>query len=222
MAVNSKARAALFAPYPHWPLIVAGGIGPTLMAATVSRELLAPAVIVAIMLQIVVFGRILSQVLPGRVSSFWGILREYGLSYVIAGFIAGAVGVILLQVVVRIMPPRFPNVISGGAVHAAVAMVTIYVWPIVFLRRTSVAAILAGVSYLMDNIASSLWIAGIIVLGEVIQTVGQLVYLEYRTGWGFVIMLIAGVTFVYLMAVTYAAALHALLSVRFLDSNGEA
>jgi len=141
-----KLKAAFFAPYPYWPLILAVGAGPTVLAASISRELLTPALIVCLFLQIVIFGRILSQVLPDKVSTFWGVLREYGLNYLIAGVLVGVVAFAMLMVISSVLSPHLPYRLISGVVKGVLAAITIYVWPLVFLKRSSVAAILDCVS----------------------------------------------------------------------------
>ena len=76
-----KLKAAFIAPYPYWPLIVAVGVGPTILVAGVSRDFVALAAVATVFLKIFIFGQILSLVLPDRASTFGGILREYSACY---------------------------------------------------------------------------------------------------------------------------------------------
>lgn len=221
MAVDSRMKAALWAPWGQWVLIVAAGAGPALIGAGTTPGLMTPAVIVALAFQIVVYGRILAQVQPGRATTFREILKEYSFSFVATGILIGLVALVLRVAAARLLVPHFPYILVIGVVDAAVGVLTIYVWPLVFLRHSTVAAILAGVSHLVHNIAPSLWIAGIVIVGQVIRTTGQLLYAEHRTGWGFAILLIAGAAFLYLAAATYAAALHTLLGVKVIDPQDE-
>ena len=70
-----KLKAAVFAPYPYWRLIVAVGVGPTILVASVSRDFMILAGVATVLLKIFIFGRILSRVLPDRVSTFRGRKR---------------------------------------------------------------------------------------------------------------------------------------------------
>ena len=217
-----KLKAAVFAPYPYWLLIVAVGVGPTILVAIVSRDFMILAGVATVLLKIFIFGRILSLVLPDRVSTFRGILREYGVCYFVAGILVGVVSFALLTAISSVTSPQLAYRLFGVVVRGLVAAVTIYVWPLVFLKRSSVAAILAGVSVLMRNLLSSLWIVGIVLIGQAFLAGGQLVYLDQRSGWSFAVMLLAGVVYIYLAAVSFAAALYNLLGVRVVESTAEA
>ena len=217
-----KLKAAVFAPYPYWLLIVAVGVGPTILVAIVSRDFMILAGVATVLLKIFIFGRILSLVLPDRVSTFRGILREYGVCYFVAGILVGVVSLALLTAISSVTSPQLAYRLFGVVVRGLVAAVTIYVWPLVFLKRSSVAAILAGVLVLMRNLLSSLWIVGIVMIGQAVLAVGQLVYFDQRSGWSFAVMLIAGVVYIYLAAVSFAEALYNLLGVRAVESTAEA
>jgi hypothetical protein len=217
-----KLKAALIAPYPYWPLIVVVGVGPTILVAGVSRDFVALAAVATVLLKIFIFGKILSLVLPDRVSTFGGILREYGACYFVAGILVGVFAFALLAVISSVTSPQLAYRWFGWAVRGLVAAFTIYVWPLVFLNRSSFASILAGVTVLMRNLLSSLWIVGIVLIGQAVLTVGQLVYLDQRSGWSFGVMLLAGLVYIYLAAVSFAAALYNLLGVRVVESTAEA
>lgn len=220
--MDLRTRAALWAPWPHWPLIVACGIGPAAVVAVVSRGLMVPVGIVAVMLQIVIFGRIQAQALPEKASGFGAILKEYSLSYLTTIFLVAVVGLVLTIAISRLIYSPLPKILVNGPVKGVLAIFTIYVWPLVFLRRSSVAAILAGVLFLVRNFASSMWILGVVATGQVINLGGQVLYIEYKSGWSFGLLLVTSVTFVYLGAVSFAAALHTLLGAEIVESPVEA
>jgi hypothetical protein len=220
--LSLRIKAALYAPLPHWPIFVGCGVGPTILVAAVSRELMAPAAMLAFLLQVVVCGRILSQVLPERASGIWAILREHGPRFLFTGFLVAVVGLALFLVISRFIALQRPNVLVNGIIKCALSILTIYVWPLVFIQRSSVASILAGVGYLWHNIALSMWIIGIVVIGQVVLVGGELLYLEYSAGWSIGLMLLATVAYLYLAAVSFAAALHTLLGVRAVEASNVA
>ena len=217
-----KLRAAVLAPYPYWLLILAIGMGPMILAVTISRDLMILVGICTMLLKIFIFGRILSQILPDRVSSFWAILKEYGGHYWVAAILVGLITLAFRMVISGDVSVRSPYGLANGVARAIVAAATIYVWPLVFLKRSSVEGILAGVSVLIGNFRSSLWIIGIALVGEAVLMAGQLLYWEHRSGLGFAILLIARVVYIYLAAVTFAAALYRLLGVRIVEPTAEA
>lgn len=215
-------RAAILAPFPYWLWIVAVGVGPMILVAAISRDLMILAGICTMLLKIYIFGRILSQVLSDGVSSFWAILREYGGHYWIAAILVGLIALALRMVLAGDVSLRNPYGLASGVARGAVTALTIYVWPLVFLKRSSVEGILAGVSVLIGNFVSSLWIIGIALFGEAVLTVGQLFYVDHRSGWGFAVLLIARMVYIYLAAVAFAAALHRLLGVRIVEPTADA
>lgn len=82
--------------------------------------------------------------------------------------------------------------------------------PIVFLKKSSLAAVLAGIVYLFKNLAASTWIAGVVVITYVLTTVGTLVFRLETTPWSFVLALAAVMTGLFLSFVTYVGALRVL------------
>jgi len=201
---------------------VAIGAGPTFLAGLVSGDLLLPAAFVTTLLQVFLLGLIVSQVLPDRVSTFLGILREYGACYLIAIIVVGAVTIAVNMLFSAVAPSRLPYWLILGISKGMVVAVTIYVWPLVLLRRTSVSAIMAGVSVFAGNFASSLWIVGIVLFGQAVLLAAQLAYHADRSGFSFAVLLIAGVVCTYSTASSFAAALHGLLGVRVSEETAEA
>jgi len=209
--MNPVIGASLTAPYRHWPLIVAAAVGPVLLGTTVSRELLAPAILVSVLLQVVVYGRILAQVRQGGTSAAWAIVREHGIDYLVASVLVGAVALVLSLGLSRLLPAQISDKVVVWIVQTVVAAVAIYVWPIVFLRRASIAAIPAGLTILARNLSGSWWIVGLVVTANVIRFAGRWVLVESGDGWSFAVLLFSGVAFIYLGAASFAGALHALV-----------
>ncbi|RKZ11618.1 hypothetical protein DRQ50_13295 [bacterium] len=200
--------------YSCWPLIIAAGIGLAIVTSGMSDVLLLPMGIATVSLHIIVYGRIISQAVPGRPATNWEILKEYSRHYLLTAVITGVVFLVPRLLVARLASSTGIYYPASIGVHAALSMLTIYVWPLVFLRRSSVGAILAGVSYLWSNLAASVWILVVVSVTQVLHGVGLLVFRTYLSGWSYAVLFSIGVVTAFLLFMSFAAALHTLLSNR--------
>jgi hypothetical protein len=144
-------------------------------------------------------------------SSSWTILKENGLNYVIAIVIIGAPQIALRGLVGGQLDSLFMYGVFRTFLGSVFGVLTIYVLPIVFLRKSSLAAILAGVTYLSRNLAASSWIAGIVVITEVLSSAGTVVFRVEATPLSFVFAVVTAVVGTFLSFVAFAAALRILL-----------
>ena len=220
--MDLKMKAALWAPVPHWRILLLAGVGPTFLAGAVSKELMLPAIFVAWALQIFVYGRIVSQVLPERVSGFWEILREHGANYLVVGIIVGVIAVSFQFFLLRVVPSGVHPVLVRGLVRGAFSILLVFVWPLVFLKYSSIGSLFSGVLFLVRNIGSSWWIIGIVVIAQLIQASGVVLFLEHGAGWTFGTLLISAFLSVYLGTVSFTGALYSLINVRVEHSPVEA
>jgi hypothetical protein len=209
-----RIQAAFLAPTPYWLLLAAIGAGPVLLAAATSRAALVPAAIVAIFLQIFVFGRILADLLPDRVATFWGILKTNGARYLMAAVIIGVLSFALSMAFSSVLPGAQPGLPGAVLAKGLVACLTVYAWPLVFLGRSGLAAVLTGIAFLLRDLAASWWIMGIALVGQMSLVWGQVSYVGDRSGPTFAVLVLAGVLHSYLLAVSFAGALHRLLGAR--------
>jgi hypothetical protein len=73
----------------YWPVILVVSIGLAIATSGVASPVKALVAIVFILILIIVYGRIVARMVPGRTTDSWGILKENGINYLIAGLIAG-------------------------------------------------------------------------------------------------------------------------------------
>jgi hypothetical protein len=209
--MQTKLEMALAAPSPFWRLVAATGLASLIVSAGMAGELLIPAAVLAVVLKIVVYGRLLAQVRPERPTAVWDILKEYALPYLVTVVLLGVVAVLARIIVARLATGPAPALWSSVVIGACLAAVTVFVAPLVFLQRASLGAILSGVTFLFRNAHESLWIVGLAVAGQALDVAWALTFPESPTGWHYALGVVLCVARAYLLFATYAAALHMVL-----------
>ena len=197
--------------WPFWPLVFCVGLGGVIGSNRIWQEFQFLAVFITLSITILIYGRIIAKMAPGISSSSWAILKENGLNYVIAVAIIGAPQVVLRILVAGQLDTLFVYVVFGTLVSSLFGVLTIYALPIVFLKKSSLAAIIAGVAFLSKNLAASSWIAGVVVVTHVLTAAGALVFRVEATPWSFAIILVAAVVGAFLSFVAFSAASRILL-----------
>jgi hypothetical protein len=204
-------RDSIDAVSPFWPLVFCVGLGGVIGSNRIWQEFLVLDLIITLSITILIYGRIISSMAQGSHSNSWTILKENWLNYVIAVAIIGAPQVALRVLVAGQPVTLFVYVVFGTLISSVFGVLTIYALPIVFLKKSSLAAILAGVIYLSRNLATSIWIAGIVVITHVLAAAGALVFRVEATPWSFVLVLVSAVVGAFLSFVAFAAASRILL-----------
>ncbi len=205
-------KESIDAVSPFWPLVFCVGLGGVIGSNRIWQEFQVPVLIITLSVTILIYGRIISSMAPGSRSSSWTILKENGLNYVLAVAIIGAPQSALRVLVASQPVNQFEYVVFGTLISSVFGVLTIYALPIVFLKKSSLAAILAGVIYLSRNLAASIWIAGIVVITHVLAASGALVFRVETTPWSFALVLVTAVVGAFLFFVAFAAASRVLLN----------
>ena len=209
--MNESLLSAITTVAPSWPLILIVSLGKVIASGRLWEEFLILDLVVTLSLIILIYGRIVSRLVPGIASGSWTILKENWLNYVIAIAIIGAPQVALRIWIVGQLGTPLWYVLSAIMISALFGVLTIYALPIVFLRKSSLAAILAGVAYLFRNLAASYGMAAIVVLTHVLAAVGAVIFRMETAPWSFVLVLVLAVVTTFLTFVVFAAALGVLL-----------
>lgn len=209
--MNRGLRDSADAVWAFWPLVLCVGLGRVLGSTLIWEEFLVLEIFILLSITILIYGRIVSNIVPGTSSSSWEILKENGLNYVVAIAIIGAP-----QIALRILAGGNLNTLLlkvgfGTLIGSVFGVLTIYVLPIVFIKKSSLTAVLAGVVFLWKNLAASSWIAGVVVFTYVMAAAGAVVFRADRTPGSFVIILVTSVVGSYLNFVVFAAATRILL-----------
>lgn len=204
-------RDSFEAVSPYWPLVICVGLGGVIGSNRIWQEFLVLDLIITLSITILIYGRIASNMVLGDTSSAWMILKENWLNYVIAVAIIGAPQVALRVLVAGRLDSLFMYVVFATMISSVFGVLTIYALPIVFLKKSSLAAILAGVVFLSRNLAVTAWIAGVVIITHVLAAAGAVVFRVEATPWSFVFALAAAVVGAFLSFVAFAAALRVLL-----------
>jgi hypothetical protein len=193
--MNGIFRNATAAVVPSWPLILMVSLGRVIVSNRLWEEFLLLDLVVILSLTILVYGRIVSRMVPGFGSSSWTGVPQ-----------------IALQIwVSRQLGTQHMHVLFAILVSALFGVLTIYALPIVFLRKSSLTAVLAGVVFLFRNLVASFWVAAILVFTHVLAAAGAVIFRMETAPWSFVLVLILAVVASLLTFVVFAAALGALL-----------
>jgi hypothetical protein len=211
VAMRDELGYALGDVIRFWPVIVALSIGQTIVSNDLWVEFAVPGAIIIVSVMIIVYGRIIAHLLPERTSSNLAILRENWLNYLIAMVIIAVPGVASRLVAANLTSSSVVYVVLAIGASAAVGILTIYVLPIVFLKRVSVAAIPTGVVFLKRNLSSSAWIAGFIAAAHVLDAIGMILFRVDPAPWSWTLVISAGVLADFLFFVCFAAASRMLL-----------
>jgi len=195
----------------YWPLIIFISALRMVALSGLEMGLTLLAFVLGVVLTILVYGRLVAHLDPDRSPAVLTILQENGIHYLVAmviiGIPGGAAGLLLRG----LDAPLILYVVLSGLVNAAVAVLTLYVLPVVFLHRAGVAAVLAGVSAFLSHAAASAGIAVVVVAAHVVTRVGALLVLSHPSSWTGAAALGAAAVALYLLFVAFTAASRVLL-----------
>ncbi len=197
-----------------WLPILAVGLGDGLVTSGVRKNLAVhgarPALVIisilAMAITIIVFGRIIAHLVPGMPTDNWTIFRDNWLNYVMTAIIIGLPLFVFRLLIASRLSSLTAYIILVAGFSTVVGIVTIYVWPIVFLKKTHAASILAGISFLSINLAASAWIAGIVVLFHALNGVGMLAVSALSAPGAVVVAVSFGVVTSFLVFLSFTAA----------------
>lgn len=112
--------------------------------------------IVSLLLRIVIYTRILADTQGTASPTYKRAIRENTLNYVVASIVI-AIPILLYTQLESIIPLPAGTVFAlKSFLKAVLAAVTVYVTPIVFLRKEGLFAVLLGIGYFFGNIRKSI------------------------------------------------------------------
>jgi hypothetical protein len=198
----------------HWPWILAAVAVSVTVSAGVWKEFLFVGVPLTIAIMIILYGRIAGGLVPDGTAGTWKILQDNWLNYLVAVVIIGLPERIMLLLVASRFHSLVGYVVLATAFGAGFGILTIYALPIVFIRKSRLAAILAGIVFLFRNPAASSWIAAVVVVTQILAVAGVTVFRVATAPWSFALVLLTGVVVTFLSLVTFAGASRVLLGDR--------
>ncbi len=90
-------------------------------------------------------------------------------------------------------------------------MLTIYVWPLVFLNRASLSPVVTGLVFLSRNLVASAWIVGVTFAAQLLQVGGLLAVRAQYSPWNIALAIGCAVLATFFMFVSFTAAARVLL-----------
>ncbi len=117
------------------------------------KTIVAPLLLVVVVP--VIYGRLAEIAMVTEHTSYTGIFRKHWLNCFVVSIVCG-VPVLILRLVIEKLGGAEARMISAVGLPAVVAVLTLYVFPLVFIERRSVAVIPWGVRYLLANFRYSL------------------------------------------------------------------
>ncbi len=208
--MNSAFRKSvdIVEPYWHWItfLGVAGVFGSNRFWPEFSILMLLAIFVTTIYL----YGRVFCDLDKNRTEKAMQVLHENWVNYLVVTVILGAPQVAFRVAAAWRFDSWFLYVLFSTILGSVLGALTIYVLPIVFLKKRSLGAVFSGVVYLSRNLAVSRWIIGIVVVANVLGTVGAVLFRIETTPWSFVLALFAGVFGFFSAYVAFAGALQVL------------
>jgi hypothetical protein len=159
-------------------------------------------------------GRIFCDLDIDRSENALQVLQKNWANYIVVSLILGVPQIAFRVIAHWLFDSWFLYVLFSTILGSAIGALTIYVVPIVFLKKRSLGAVLSGVVFLSRNLAVSRWIIGIVVFANVLGTVGTVLFRIETTPWSFVVALLSGVICLFSNYVAFAGALQVLIEGR--------
>ncbi len=167
--------------------------------------------LVVLVTSIYLYGRVFCDLDKKRTESALQVLSENWRNYLVVTVILGVPQLAFRVAIAGQLDSWFLYVLFSTLLGSALGALSIYVLPIVYLKNRSLGAVLSGVVYLSKNLGVSRWIIGIVVVTNVLATVGTVLFRLKAAPWSFVLALFAGVFGLFCAYVAFAGALQVLI-----------
>ena len=184
------------------------------------------ALILSFFIVIVVNGKITQAIERKEEQGALRIVRENWMNYLIALLAVGA-PVFLFNYLIKFIPlSAEQHILLKEAVKASMWVVTIYVMPIVFIKRLGIMSVVSGIAYFFSHIRQSMQIAIFITAMFIINAGGYLWVIEQvQNGVDVVnaipVMVVLNSASTYLSFIAFAAATHVLVRAKSNSQIGE-
>lgn len=208
---------ALNSVVESWPLVFAVGAGQAAIIYCLFRphlvpeEILLVVALVSFVLVIITYGRISSSLVSGKATNSLKILREHGSNYLIVVILTGLPVLLFRAFVANRLSSSGVSLGLVTALYVLLAVLTVYIRPIVFLKKTNVSAIPAGVLVLFRNLSGSKWIVLIAALSTVPHSAEKLLFRTGAQSWNITFFVCFGVLSAFCTFLSFAAATQYLL-----------
>ncbi len=181
--MNRSIQDALIFVSSFWQAIIAVSIAQVILISGLPGPVRALFGIASILIFAIVYGRMVARMVPGRTVDSWGILKEHGVNYLITGLILGVPILALRLWATSLAPSFFSSFVLSIGLKIAVATLTVYVWPLVFLNRASLSSVVTGIVFLSRNLVASAWIVGVTFAAQLLHMGGWLALRAQSSPW---------------------------------------
>ena len=161
-----------------------------------------PLMLLTMPLSVILHGWITGTLVPARAGTAMEVLKENWARYLVVAMAVGIGRALVAYLFALWVLPAPAGIIKLILVRVILDVLTVYIVPVVFVHRTHLPAIPAGVTFLFGNFRRSWDLVGGIVLVNVILYAS--VYLPHLTTWDgsfvlSVLLVTAGVTINFLV-----------------------
>ena len=157
---------------PDLPLIGIAALLSSLGGLVDTQSVMLTSVVTALLIEVVIFARIASRMRAIPPASWLTLLQENFVNYLLVTLVIFS-PVLILNILVPLLGANFLTAGFSLLLVLSLPAVTIYVVPVIFLRRLSLLAIPIGLSFLRYHFRASLPIIAIALSATVLGTAGN-------------------------------------------------
>lgn len=194
----------------HLLLIIVAGVCSTIIAGGNWATFSLIAFVFGFILEIFLCGRIIETILKSEDrESIKGILSKNGFNY-ISVLVVLAIPVLILRTISQAYIGGYTSYFIVELMKMAIAVVTIYTVPIVFLKRTNLLSIPTGVSYLLSHLQISRVLILFVIAAFLLGSIRILIVMNLEISISIPIIILIGIGVTYLLYIVFAGAAHIL------------
>tara|TARA_R110002096_G_scaffold323848_6_gene517991 strand:- start:313 stop:954 length:642 start_codon:yes stop_codon:yes gene_type:complete len=194
----------------HLLLIIVAGVCSTIIVGENWATFSLIAFVLGFILEIFLCGRIIETILKSENrESIKDILRKNGFNYITV-LIVLAIPVLIVRMISQAYIGGYTSYFIVELMKMAVAVVTIYTVPIVFLKRTNLLSIPTGVAYLLSHLQISRVLILFVIAAFLLGSIRILIVMNLEISISIPIILLIGIGVTYLLYIVFAGAAHIL------------
>ena len=161
--------------------------------------------IIAILLEMVIYGRITAKLLEKELPNTLFIIRENWKNYLIVSLLI-VLPAIAAHVLFGVNKLGIFGYYLEQLSRAVIAILTIYVFPIVFLKQEGIIAIPSGIAYLFSSMRISLWILIIVSFAFILGASRFFIMNLIKMPLAIIAVICIGIVMSYMLFISFAAA----------------
>lgn len=160
----------------YWPVVLVIGLLQTIIIINVVTAVASIiGIVLALCFEIALYARIVSSVKGEAPPSVPAALKQNAINYLIVLFVLSGPALCLQIFLSAINAFGVEGFIAKNVLMASISCLSIYVFPIVFVKVTNLSAIPVGFAYLLKSFAFSLPLFGFVALRHVLAPLAVVV-----------------------------------------------